>query len=365
MWGPGGLKWLSEALSWFSKFWLWFDMPWRQSSEAHHHVVVDMDLAMVTCFDMRLTDALHADDVWFQLQTEAAAQMHLSVDAVVLDFFATHESAASQVLYRVFALPKDVLTRVQTAFSDMGFRLLRMGVCDAQGRRTQELSAINFLPHRQMLLQHRKRQFARYFAAALLCGMVFAVAVQSVWTVWLSHKGADEAVRLRAHQTLNDTQAELEVEEKKLQQQTHLQSQQQSRHQQQQQTLQWQAVLHHNPTAIWYVQLGQEGTAWRLSGQALAKADVQRLQSQLARLPIWQTPPVLKRWVDSPPAAQVRMPVWAFELFGVLLDVEGVNKLEGAAQNATQNATQNAADTLNESTSAAISATQPFVRVAP
>jgi hypothetical protein len=63
------------------------------------------------------------------------------------------------------------------------------------------------------------------------------------------------------------------------------------------------------------------------------------------------------------------MPVWAFELAGVLLDVEGVNKLEGAAQNATQNAPQNApqnaADTLNESTSAAISATQPFVRVAP
>jgi len=59
------------------------------------------------------------------------------------------------------------------------------------------------------------------------------------------------------------------------------------------------------------------------------------------------------------------MPVWAFELAGVLLDVEGVNKLEGVAQNATQNATQNAADTLNGSTSAAVSATQSFVRVAP
>jgi len=365
MWGPGGLKWLSEALSWFSKFWLWFDMPWRQSSEAHHHVVVDMDLAMVTCFDMRLNDALYADDVWFQLQTEAAAQMHLSVDAVVLDFFATHESAASQVLYRVFALPKDVLTRVQRVLSAMGFRLLRMGVCDAQGMRTQELSDINLLPHRQMLLQHRKRQFARYFAAAWVGGMVLAVVVQSVWTVWLSHKGADEAVRLRAHQTLNDTQAELEAAEKKLQQQTHLQSQQQSRHQQQQQTLQWQAVLHHNPTAIWYAQLGQEGTAWRLSGQALAKADVQHLQSQLARLPIWQTPPVLKRWVDAPPAPQVRMPVWAFELAGVLVDDGDAHQLEGVTQNATHNPPHHSAETSVESSSSVVGAKQSFVRGAP
>lgn len=369
MWGHGVRRWVDKALAESMQWSLWFDMPWLQTADARHHVRVDMDLAWVTCFDMRLTDALHADDVWFQLQTEAAAQMHLPVDAVALDFFATYESAVSQVLYRVFALHKDVLTRVQVALSGMGLSLLRMGVCDAQGMRTQELSTINFLPHRQMLLQHRKRQFAWYFAAAWVCGMVFAVVVQSVWTVWLSHKGADEAVRLRAHQTLNDTQAELEVTEKKLQQQTQLQSQMQSRHQQQQQALQWQAVLQDNPAAIWYAQLGQEGSAWRLSGQALAKADVQRLQSQLARLPIWHTPPTLKRWDDAPPAPQVRMPVWAFELAGVLLEVEGAHQLEGATQNAAHNASHNAphhsAETSVEPSSSVITAKQPFARAVP
>lgn len=361
MWGQGVRRWVDRALAGSMQWMLWFDMPWGQTADARHHVCVDMDLVWVTCFDMRLTDALHADDVWFQLQTEAAAQMHLPVDAVVLDFFATHERAASQVLYRVFALHKDVLTRVQTAFSDMGSRLLRMGVCDAQGVRTQELSAINFLPHRQMLLQQRKRQFAWCFAAALVCGMVLAEVVQSVWTAWLSHKGADEALRLQAHQTLSDTQAQLEAAEKKLQQQTHLQSQMQSRFQHQQQTLQWQAVLQDNSTAIWYAQLGQEGGAWRLSGQALVKADVQRLQSQLARLPIWQTPPVLKRWFDAPPSPQVRMPVWAFELVGVLLDVEEARKFEDV----TQNANQNASDTAVEPASAVFSAKQPFARAVP
>ena len=357
MWGHGVRRWVDKALAGSMQWSLWFDMPWRQTADARHHVRVDMDLAWVTCFDVRLTDALHADDVWFQLQTEAAAQMHLPVDAVVLDFFPTHESAASQVLYRVFALPKDVLTRVQTAFSDMGLRLLRLGAYDSQGLYGVELSAINFLPHRQMRLQHLKRQFAWLYSAALMSGMLLALGGQAVWTFWLSQTGADETARLQARQTRNDLQAQLDIAQQKLQQQTQLQSQMQSRHQHQQQTLQWQAVLQDNPAAIWYAQLEQEGSAWRLSGQALAKADVQRLQSQLARLPIWQTPPALKRWVDAPPAPQVRMPVWAFELAGVLLEVEDAHKLKGA--------TQNASDTAVEPASAVVSAKQPFVRAAP
>jgi Tfp pilus assembly protein PilN len=344
---------------------LWFDMPWGKLAHAQHHVCVDVDLVWVTCFDMRLTDALHADDVWFQLETEAAAQMHLSVDAVALDFFAVHESAVSQVLYRVFALPKDVLTRVQTTLSDDGLQLLRLGVCDAQGMRTRDLSAINFLPHRQMHLRQCKRQFAWCFAAALMSGMALVLGGQSVWAYWLSQTGADETACLQAQQTRSDIQIQLDAAQQKLQQQTLLQSQLQRRHQQQQQTLQWQAVLHHNSTAIWYSQLEQEASAWRLSGQALAKTDVQRLESQLARLPIWQTPPALKRWVDAPPAPQVRMPVWAFELVGVLLDVEQAHKLEGVTQNAKQNTPNNSSDTSLESSSCVVSAKQAFARVVP
>ncbi len=369
MWGHGVRRWVDKALAGSMQWSLWFDMPWRQTADARHHVRVDLDLAWVTCFDMRLTDALHADDVWFQLQTEAAAQMHLPVDAVALDFFAAHESPASQVLYRVFALPKDVLTRVQMALSGMDSRLLRLGVYDSQGLYGDELSAINFLPYRQMLLQQRKRQFAWRFAAALVSGMVLALGVQSVWAFWLSQAGADDTARLQAQQTRNDLQAQLDAAQQKLQQQTHLQSQIQSRHQQQQQALQWQAVLQDNPTAIWYEQLGQEGSAWRLTGQALAKADVQRLQSQLARLPIWHAPPTLKHWGAAPPAPQVRMPVWAFELAGVLLEVEGAHQVEGATQNAAHNAPHNApynsAETSVEPSSSVVTAKQPFARAVP
>jgi Tfp pilus assembly protein PilN len=365
MWGQGVRQWVGQAVVGLMQLRLWLDMPWRQAADDQVLVAVDMDLAWVTCFDMRLTDALHADDVWFQLQTEAAAQMHLSVDAVVLDFFATHESAVSQVLYRVFALPKDVLTRVQMALSGMDLRLLRLGVYDPQGLYGAELSAINFLPYRQMLLQQRKRQFAWRFAAALVSGMVLALGVQSVWAFWLSQTGADETARLQAQQKHNGLQAQLDAAQQKLQQQTQLQSQMQSRHQHQQQTLQWQAVLQDNPTAIWYEQLGQEGSAWRLTGQALAKADVQRLQSQLARLPIWHTPPTLKHWGDAPPAPQVRMPVWAFELAGVLLEVEGAHQLEGATQNAALNASHHSAEASVESSPSVVTAKQPFTRAVP
>ncbi|MFY8179294.1 MAG: hypothetical protein ACOVKR_07775, partial [Limnohabitans sp.] len=63
----------------------------------------------------------------------------------------------------------------------------------------------------------------------------------------------------------------------------------------------------------------------------------------------------------APPAPQARIPVWAFELTGVLLDVEEARKFKGA----TQNATQNASDTAIEPASAVVGAKQPFVRAAP
>jgi hypothetical protein len=59
------------------------------------------------------------------------------------------------------------------------------------------------------------------------------------------------------------------------------------------------------------------------------------------------------------------MPVWAFELVGVLLDVEGAHKLEGAAQKATQNAPHNSAEISVESSASVVTAKQPFARVVP
>jgi Tfp pilus assembly protein PilN len=329
MWGQSLRQRVSLMCGQLAQWWRCVEWPWAHAKKASQQIAVDIDLAWVNGFDMRLTNALHADDVWFQLQAEAAARLHVSTEAstevVALDFIATHDSAASQVLYRVFAIPKEVLTRLQMALTDMGLHLSRLGVVDAQGLCPPELSAINFLPHRQMRCQQRKRQLAWRCLAALLCGWVLAVGLQSVGAFWLAQTGIDDAARLQSQQTLQDTQAQLDAAQHLFQQQTQRQSQhqaqQQSRHQQQQQTLQWQAVLHEEQAAIWYAQLGQDGSAWHVSGLALAKADVQRLQSRLARLRIWQTPPALKRWVDSPPAPHVRMPVWEFELAGVLATV--------------------------------------------
>lgn len=314
MWGNG----LSQGLGRFRRLRPLFKQQWGRRTDAHTDVTVDIDLAWVNCFEMRLTDALNADDVWFQVQTEAAAHMQLAVEEVAFDFISEHSITDAQVLYRVFAVPKALLVSLASVVVRNGLRLSRLGVCDPQGMGAIMPSQINFLPHRQMRLEQNKRQFAWRCAAALVCGIVFALAGQSVRTFWLSQTGADQAARLRAQQTLNETQTQFNAAQQLLQQQTQLQSQQQRRHQLQQQSLQWQAVLHGNLSAIWYAQLTQEGSAWRLTGQALTQAEVLRLQTHFSDLPIWQTPPALKQWTALPPDPQVRMPVWQFELAGVL-----------------------------------------------
>lgn len=353
MWG----KWLSQCVGRSRPLRSYLDQQWGLSTHANTDVTIDIDLAWVNCFEMRLTDSLDAEDVWFQVQTEAAAHMHLAVEKVAFDFTTEHHPLDKQVVYRVFAVREALLTSLSSVVSGMGLQLSRLGVCDPQGAGAITPSEINFLPHRQMRLQQSKRQFAWCCVAALLVGMVLAIGLQSARTFGLSQTGVGEAERLLAQQTLNDTQAQLDTAQHMLQQQTQLQLQQQSRQQQQQQTLQWQSVLHDNLSAIWYVQLEQEGSAWRLLGQALAKADVQHLQTQLSGLPIWQTPPALKQWTVLPPEPQVRMPLWQFELAGVLLDTERAHPIEGDNKNATH--------TSSASASVTVIPNQSVVRVAP
>lgn len=353
MWG----KWLSQCVGRSRPLRLYLEQQWGLSTDANTDVTIDIDLAWVNCFEMRLTDSLDAEDVWFQVQTEAAAHMRLAVEEVAFDFTTEHHPSDKQVVYRVFAVREALLTSLSSVVGGMGLQLSRLGVCDPQGAGAITPSEINLLPHRQMRLQRSKRQFAWCCVAALLVGMVLAMGLQSAWTFWLSQTGVGEAERLRAQQTLNDTQAQLDAAQHMLKQQTQQQSQQQSRQQQQQQTLQWQSVLHDNLSAIWYVQLEQEGSAWRLLGQALAKADVQHLQTQLSGLPIWQTPPALKQWTVLPPEPQVRMPLWQFELAGVLLDSALAHPLKGV--------NNEEASTSAESASSADKLNQPFVRAAP
>lgn len=304
-------QWLSVCLQAMEQRW----GPHRNSSRC---VAVDLDSTWVTRFEVRLTDALQPDDVWFQLHAEAAAQAGLAGGAVALDFTSEHDRTAAEVLYRVSAVPWVLLTRVQAALQDMGWRLSRLGVYEPQSDGAVATSAVNFLPHRQMRLRHIQRRFGWRCAMALLCGVLSAHGVRMGWTLGVSHMGADEATQARAQKTLRDTQAQHDAVRIAWQQRNEAQSQRQAHRTQQQQTLQWQTVLQANKAAVWYAQLVQEGTSWRLLGQALAESDVQHLQTQLAAAPIWQTPPTLKQWTALPPSPEVRLPVWQFELIGVL-----------------------------------------------
>ncbi len=324
---------------------------------ARPSVAIDIDRVWVTCFEMRLTHTLHADDVWFQLQAEAAAQLGLMAEAVAFDFTSEEDRANAQVLHRVFALPHALLARMQAAVMGAGLHLSRLGVCDTQGITAQDLSAINLLPHRQMRLQQHKRQFAWGCAMALLCGMLLTSAAQAAWALWLTQTTADEATRQHAQQTLTDTKAHHDAVQSSLQQHTQWQSQHQTRKRQQEQIAQWQAVLQTHSAAVWFEQLAQEGSAWRLSGQALAKADVQQLQSQLARLPIWQTPPTLKHWAALPPHSQIRLPLWQFELAAVLQDTQ--------RDRAHDNTANDTAHAVPEPNAAAIKSAVPVVRPVP
>ena len=288
--------------------------------DARPDVAIDIDRGWVTCFEIRLASTLHADDVWFQLQVEAATLIGVTPQEVAFDFTSDQDAADVQVLHRVFAVPHAWMARVQAAVIDAGLHLSRLGVCDSQSANGQECAAINFLPHRQMRLQQHKRQFAWRCAAALFCGIVLTSGAQAAWVFWLMQTGVDAVTRQQAQQKLNDAQVKHDAVQLALQQHTQWQSQRQARQRQQEQTTQWQAVLQTNRAAVWYERLMQEGGAWRLSGQALTKTDVQQLQSQLARLPIWQTSPTLKHWAPLPPQAQIRLPLWQFELVADLHD---------------------------------------------
>lgn len=291
---------------------------WRSHHSSSRCVAVDLDSTWVTRFEMRLTDALQPDDVWFQLHAEAAEQAGLAGQAMALDFKSEHDRTKAEVLYRVSAVPWVLLMRVQAALQSRGWRLSRLGVHDAQNDAMLATSAINFLPHRQMRLRHSQRQFGCRCAVALLCGVLCAHGVRMGWALAVSHLGADEATQALAEKTWRDTQAQHDAMHFAWQQHNEAQSQQQAQQLRQQQNLQWQTVLQANQAAVWYAKLVQEGSSWRLLGQALTEGDVQHLQTQLAAAPIWQTAPTLKQWTALPPSPDVRLPVWQFELMGVL-----------------------------------------------
>lgn len=309
---------------------------WRSHCNSSRCVAVDLDSAWVTRFEMRLTDALQPDDVWFQLHAEAAEQAGLAGQAMALDFTSEHDRTTAEVLYRVSAVPWVLLMRVQAALHNRGWRLSRLGVYEPQNDATLAPSAVNFLPHRQMRLRRIQRQFGWRCAVALLCGVLGAHGLRMGWVLGVSHLGADEATQALAQKTWRDTQAQHDALHLVWQQHKEAQSIRQAQWVQQQQALQWQTVLQANRAAVWYAKLVQEGTSWRLSGQALTEGDVLHLQTQLAAAPIWQTAPTLKQWTALPPSAKVRLPVWQFELMGVLrAPTTRTATAEATAQNET------------------------------
>lgn len=289
---------------------------WARYRHRSASVAVDLDSAWVTRFEVRLTDALQPQDVWFQLQAEAAHQAGLTGEAMALDFTSEPDRSRSEVLYRVFAVPEVLLSRVQTALQAQGWRLSRLGVYDTHT--SGATTTLNFLPYRQMRLQRAKRLWVLGCTTSLLVGALIAHGLRWAWAVGVSTLGADASAQARAQHTWREAKAQHDAAHQTWQQRSAAQTQLQAQLTQQQQSMQWQAVLHANTAALWFEQMVQEGVSWRLMGQALSQSDVHHLQTQLADLPIWQTSPTLKQWNALPPSPQVGWPLWQFELVGVL-----------------------------------------------
>ena len=294
-------------------------------------VALVLDRTWCTCFEMRLPMALQTQDVWFQLQAEAAAraaqdvaqstshsvfQAGVAAEPMALDYTEAIEQHHAQVHYHVCAVPGRWLTSLQAVVRAQGMQLLRVGVCDAQGGAW--VSCINLLPHRQMRLQQRQRALAVRCLLALMCGAGSGLLAHAVWIDVQAPHLADVPAQEKAQSDLRQAQALHDVLRKRLQQHAQEIERMQAQQAMHQHSLQWQAVLQANTSALWYVQLAQSGNAWRLSGQALAQADVHDLQTQLAALPIWESPPVLQQWQALAPTTHVRWPVWQFELVAQL-----------------------------------------------
>ena len=307
---------------------------WVQHSRKEQALAVDLDRSWVMFFETRLSNALLQDDVWFQLHAEAAEQG--GFESVAFDFTAEPDDARGEVLYRVFAIPLELLTQVQSAVRGLGWQLTRLGMHALTIDASSTSPAINFLPHRQMRLQQLKHEWFKRCLVALVCGVVCAYGVRLGWTGWLSHTATDQATQTRIRQTLRATQQHHDGVLLALQQLTQAESQEQAQRWRQAQALQWQAVLQTNRAAIWYAQLVQEDASWRLLGQALAQVEVERLQAQLAALPVWQTQPKLMQWTALPPSPEVRVPLWQFELVGVLRSAPTDNATELASTSVTQ-----------------------------
>lgn len=280
-------------------------------------VAIDIDAAWATCFEMRLADSLQAVDVWFQLHAQAAAQTGLTHGALALDYLATPDVQPAQIHYRVFAVPVQLLTRLQTVVQQQGLRLTRLGLCD--GTQDAGTSVINFLPHRQLRLRAQQRTFAVRCGCGLLLGVVMAGVVHGLQWVLAQEALPEAAVQLQTQQQLSAAQRTHSDAQRLLQQQLDAQARRQARWSQQQPSLQWQALLQDPSVQLWYAQISQEGTTWRVVGEALNPTAVTHLQTQLTPLPIWQTPPELKAW-HALPASALRWPVWQFELAGTLKD---------------------------------------------
>ena len=278
-------------------------------------VAIDIDAAWVACFEMRLPDSLQAVDVWFQLHAQAAAQTGLSHGALALDYWATPDTQPAQVHYRVFAVPTQLVTRLQAVVQQQGLRLTRLGVCAV----TQDAgtAAINFLPHRQMRLRAQQWAFAVRCGWGLLLGVAMSGTVYGLQWVLAREALPEVAVQLQTQQQLFAAQRAYGDAQRLLQQQRDAQTRRQARLSQQQRSLQWQALLQDPSVQLWYAQISQEGTTWRVVGEALNPTAVTHLQTQLTPLPIWQTPPELKAW-HALPASPLRWPVWQFELAGNL-----------------------------------------------
>lgn len=282
-------------------------------------VRIDLDLELVTHFEVSLSDRLQGEDLWFQLLLETQTQTGLQDTPIAIDYLQLLPNDTSgNILYRVFAIPSAWVESLQTIATLHHLRLERVGVLPQNCSIDVASKSIDFLPHRQRQWQQQYNHWWWSSALALFAGILTVFVLHAARAWWVTQEYATAEQRMATLQAVTQLQTQhaqltqtLELSTRKHQQWVQ-QTTWQDRHEK------WLQVLQSIPPRMWLQQLLLDGPTWRLKGQALSELDVQGLQSRLQALTIWQQAPKVDRLVLLSASDSARLPVWEFELMAVL-----------------------------------------------
>lgn len=302
-------------------------LGWHASKPVHTPVRIDLDLAWVSCLDVALSDRLQPEDVWFQLQMEAQALMGLPDTPLAMDYevlpdkaepHPLRSDASGRIVYRVYAVPQAWVQHVQTIADKHSLRLERVGVCQDNAPILASTGALDFLPHRQRRWRQQRNLWWWRMAMALLAGLLTVCLFNLARAAWMAQGYAPEAQRLATLQAVATHRTQLDQLTQTLQQTTRAHDDWVLQTAWQEGQVQWQRVLQSASPRLWLQHVLLEKGHWRIKGQALSESEVQGLVSQLKALSIWQQVPSMERLHLLTSSEGARLPVWQFELAGVL-----------------------------------------------